>query len=268
MTQTSSARTGRVTHLPDLLEVTEVSPDGYVAERTLGGEAGMYGGQVVAQGMMAAAATVADDRTAHSLHATFLRPGDPRRPVSFEVHRDRDGRSYSARRVLARQDGDLMASMTVSFHVAEEGVDLQAVSLPDTPGPDDSEPVETHLVGIEVRVPDPQPDKHHPTRVWLRCTEPIGSDANLHVAALIYASDLFSGITDVVQIAPDARMTSLDHSLWIHRPVRLDDWVLMDMIGVSVASSRGWYTGHVYDGDGAAVAGMAQEMVLRQGLQG
>ena len=265
MTQNlTDAQTVPVTTLLELLAVQSMGDDVFVAQNRSDARGGMYGGQVVGQGILAAAATVADDRTAHSLHATFLRPGDPRQPVSFEVHRDRDGRSYSSRRVLASQGGRLMATMTVSFHVVEEGADAQTVSLPDTPGPDDSEPIDTSLCEIEVRVPDPQPDKHHATRVWLRCHAPLGSDGNLQVAALVYASDLFSGITDVIPVGPDDMMTSLDHTVWIHRPVRFDGWVLMDMVGVSVASSRGWYTGHLYDEAGTAIAGMAQEMVLRQ----
>jgi acyl-CoA thioesterase-2 len=249
--------------LAELLELEEVDRDLYLAEPSVPGP-GLYGGQVAAQALVAAARTVDDDRTAHSLHGYFLRRGDADHRVVYEVERDRDGRSYSARRVTARQGGAVVFSMAASFHLADEGPDLQAVTMPATRGPEESEPIETHLIGLEVRDPDPRPERHHPARVWVRATDPLADDDGVHAAVLTYASDLFSGLAAFVDIGPQDAMASLDHAVWFHRPVRMDRWVLLDHLGASVAAGRGWYTGHLYDEAGAAVAGIAQEMVLRR----
>jgi acyl-CoA thioesterase II len=250
-----------------LLALEEVDRDLLIAEPRLEGP-GLFGGQVAAQALLAAARTVPADRAAHSLHGYFLRRGDASRRVLYSVERDRDGRSYSARRVVARQEGQVIFSMATSFAVPEEGADVQVLTLPDVARPEDSEPVETHLVGMEVRDPDPRPDLFHPTRVWARCRDDLGSDPHANAAVLTYLSDLFSGLPAVVGMGPGDLMTSLDHALWFHRPARLDRWVLMDHGGASVAGGRGWYTGHVYDEAGTALAGLAQEMVLRQRPRG
>jgi acyl-CoA thioesterase II len=246
-----------------LLTVDQLTPTRFVANQSVEGPHGIYGGQVVGQALMAAAGTVGPEFVAHSLHGYFLRKGDPAVPVTYEVQLDRDGRSYSARRVLATQDDRLIFTLSASFHVPEDGPDHQAIAFPDTPGPEESQPFPTHLMGIEVRNPRPTAELSHPTRVWLRCDLPPDADANLKAAVLAYASDLFSGMSSLVDMRPTDMFTSLDHAVWLHRPVRIDQWVLMDLVGISLAANRGWYTGHFYDPSGVVVAGMTQEMVLR-----
>ncbi|MGX7677495.1 acyl-CoA thioesterase [Jatrophihabitans sp. DSM 45814] len=251
-------------NLLDLLALTEVGQDRYVAEHSVAApQTGLYGGQITAQALLAAARTVTADRAAHSLHLNFLRPGDSQQRVSFEVQRERDGRSYSARRVIARQGDRVMFNMSVSFQVPEDGPDLQSVEMPAVAKPADSEPITTHLYGIEVRDPEPEANLHHPSRVWLRCQSEIGADGNRNAAAMAYVSDLYSGIPTFVDLSPNITFTSLDHSLWVHRRARMDQWVLMDLIGVSFASNRGWYTGHLYDETGVVVGGLAQEVLIR-----
>jgi acyl-CoA thioesterase-2 len=249
--------------LLDLITVSQIDAGHFLGARSADREQGLYGGHVAAQALLAAAATVEPDRVAHSLHGYFLRRGDARQDIEYEVQNDRDGRSYSARRVIARQSGRVIFNMAASFCRPENGPDVQEVSAPLTPGPDESTPLTTHLAHTDVRDPNPGAGRLHPTRVWLRCRQEIGPDANQNAAALTYVSDLFSGVTGVIDLRPDDLVTSLDHSLWFHRPIRMDEWMLMDLIGVSLAGSRGWYTGHMYDANGVALAGMAQEMVVR-----
>jgi acyl-CoA thioesterase-2 len=249
--------------LLDLLSVEQTGPTSFLATESVEGPLGIYGGQVVGQALMAAAGTVGSDLVAHSLHGYFLRRGDPAAPVSYEVELDRDGRSYSARRVTAQQAGRLIFTMSASFHVAEDGPDRQAIAFPDTPGPDESKPFATHLLGIEVRNPRPDSTLSHPTRVWMRCDVPPEADGNIKAAVLAYASDLFTGMSSMVELGEGDMFTSLDHAVWLHRPFRMEEWVLMDLVGVSMASNRGWYTGHFYDPSGVVLAGMTQEMVLR-----
>jgi acyl-CoA thioesterase II len=255
--------------LVDLLTVSAVDEKHFVpASPVLGPSghavgAGLYGGQVAAQALGAAIETVDSDRKAHSLHGYFLRPGRLDQQLVYEVERDRDGRSYSARRVIAKQDERVIFSMAASFHTAEDGPDVQKTAPLDVRPPGESTPVETHLVGVEVRLPAPDTNQAHATMVWVRCTEALGADENRHIAALTYISDLYSGLPDVLDIAPGALMTSIDHAIWIHRPPNLNEWVLMDHRGLSVASGRGWYSSRMSDATGTLLASLTQEMVLR-----
>ena len=254
--------------LARLLSVAETAPDRFVAGFLApflapGRHDGLYGGQVAAQALLAAARTVADDRPPHSLHGYFLRRGDARLPVVFDVERDRDGHSYSARTVVARQEERVIFRMAASFARPEEGPDRQAVVLPEVAGPEESHPVPSILPGVEVRDPDPSAERRHPMRTWVRAPGSAGGGP-LHAAAvLVYVSDLFSGLASLM--GPRVRsMASLDHAVWFHRPVRMDDWVLMDHVGTSVSSGRGWYGSTLFDRSGAARASCAQEMVIRE----
>jgi acyl-CoA thioesterase II len=252
--------------LADLVELITVKPleiDRFTAAHSIDGWMGLYGGEVAAQAVNAAIQTVEPGRMVHSLHGYYLRRGNAAKPLTFVVDRDRDGRSYSARRVAARQDGKAIFTLSASFQVPQDGPSAQLVEFPDVASPDDSEPVDTHLVDFEVRDPDPDPNRGHPTRAWLRCRRPLPAEPNTQVCALVYASDLFSGLPDVIHIDGETKMASLDHAVWIHRPPRCDDWLLIDHHGVSVASHRGWYSSYVFDRDGVLVASIAQEMVIR-----
>ncbi len=255
---------GGATALRDLLTLHEPAPDRFVsAAAPGGGHPGLYGGQVAAQALVAAAGTVAGDRLPHSLHGYFLRRGDARLPVTFDVERDRDGHSYSARTVVARQEDRVVFRMTASFARPEEGPDRQAVVMPAVGDPEDAQPLPPVLPGVEVRDPAPSTGRAHPMRTWVRAPGAADGDALHHAAVLVYVSDLFTGLADLM--GPRVRaMASLDHAVWFHRPVRMDDWVLVDDVGTTLSAARGWYTGTLFDRSGAVLATCAQEMVIRE----
>ena len=226
---------------------------------------GLYGGQVAAQALRAGAETVPPGRHAHSCHGYFLSRGDASRPVLLIVHRDRDGASYSNRRVIAVQEGTVILNLTASFHVGEEGFDYQAHSapvvtppeeLPDTPGG-------RLLIGVEMRIPEQaRPDQPWPSRAWLRARDPLPDDT-FHACALTYVSDMFSGLSLVPGISYRGPLTSIDHAVWFYRRVPLDEWILMDLQPESTAGGRGTYTGRIFGRDGRLAASIAQESLFR-----
>jgi acyl-CoA thioesterase II len=252
--------------LPDLLTLERIEDNLFRTVVVSEEPAGLYGGQVAAQALRAAAATVAGDRHPHSLHGYFLSRGDASRRVLLTVHRDRDGGSYSNRRVIAIQNGIVIFNMVCSFHVTEDGQDYQAHRLPEVAGPDelaDSE-IATRLRGVDIRLPSqPVPGQQWPSRVWLRSRHPLPDDI-LQACALTYVSDMFSGLAAI----PGGRghtgpLTSIDHAVWIYRKVALDDWVLMDLEPQSPPGARGMYTGRIFGRDGTLAAGIAQESLFR-----
>lgn len=251
--------------LPELLDLEAVDRDLYRGNVVFDEPFALYGGQVAAQALIAAGRTVDPDRPPHSLHGYFLRAGDAARPTVFRVERDRDGRSYSARRVVALQNGKVIFNMSASFHVTEDGRDLQASPVPQAPPPD-TLPTGTmpRLASFEARQPpQPHPEASWPTRFWARCTADLGDEPLVHAAALTYLSDILSGLAPL----RDERwtpMSSLDHAVWFHRPARLDDWVLLDLVPHTVAGGRGWYTGTVSSADGVLRASITQEQLYRQ----
>jgi acyl-CoA thioesterase-2 len=250
--------------LQQLLTVTEEAPDRFVTGvATANRHNGLYGGQVAAQALVAAARTVPDERVPHSLHGYFLRRGDARLPVVFDVERDRDGHSYSARTVAARQEGRVIFRLAASFARPEEGPDRQSVAMPEVRSPEESQSLPSILPGVEVRDPDPRADRAHPMRTWVRAPGAADGGALHQAAVLVYVSDLFSGLAHLMGSRVRS-MASLDHAVWFHRPVRMDDWVLMDHVGTSLAAGRGWYTSTLFDRGGAALASCAQEMVIRE----
>lgn len=220
----------------------------------------LYGGQVLAQALLACGGTVEPDRLPHSLHGYFLRQGDSARPVVFRVDNDRDGRSYSARRVVAMQDGEVIFNMSASFRTVvagEERTTAEEVPLAPpgqclalTPDPE---------LALQVRVQDwSGPEKFFPAKFWIR---PNGSlpqnDPLVHAAAIAYMSDYSAGLRRAV--GDEILGPSLDHALWFHRTPRWTDWLFVDLgKGVS-AGKRGWYQGTVID-RGEIVASLAQEM--------
>jgi acyl-CoA thioesterase-2 len=227
--------------LTALLAVEETGPDRFLAGCTFDeGPHMLYGGQVAAQALAAAGRTVPPDRVPHSLHCAFLRGGTAAEPTEFAVERDRDGRSFSARRVVARQRGRVLFTLSASFHRPEAGREL------------DVEPAQ--LASAE-----------WPTRFWARCTDDLADDPLLHACVLTYLSDLSSGLLALHDGSRFATGPSLDHSLWFHRPARLDEWVLVDVVPRVVAGGRGWYSGTVHAADGTLVASLAQEALFRSG---
>ncbi|MDL4817482.1 acyl-CoA thioesterase [Actinomadura opuntiae] len=248
----------------ELLDLEELDRDLYRGTLVFDDPYPLYGGQVAAQALRAAGGTVPEGRLPHSLHGYFLRGGDAARPTIFRVDRDRDGRSFSARRVVALQGGEVIFNMSVSFQQPAVDEDRQVHPAPDAPGPEALPDEEMpRLFSMDSRVP-PQPyaAADFPTRLWSRCVEPLPDDDLLHACVLTYLSDISSGLTALHD--GNARSgSSLDHAVWFHRPVRMDEWVLMDLVPLTVASGRGLYSGTIHTRDGALVASLTQECLFR-----
>ena len=247
----------------------------------------VFGGQVAAQALVAAQRTVGGGRDVHSLHSYFLRPGDLTIPITFTVDRIHDGRSFATRRTQASQDGVPIFSMIASFQTPDEGLDHQ-VDMPEgLPGPDDV-PSDAELLSavdnpvarswarrpFDMRhVPSPvyfsvEGDHVAHQAVWLRATGPMPDDADLHRAALLYASDytLLEPIYrrhGVPMITPGLKAASLDHAMWWHRPGRADEWMLYVQESPNATGGRGLALGRIYDVSGRLLASVAQEGMIR-----
>jgi acyl-CoA thioesterase-2 len=234
---------------------------------------GLYGGQIVAQALRAAAHTVEPHYRVHSLHAYFIRRGDHAEPVRYEVDRVRNGRSFVTRTVTARQAVGAILSMSVSFQVDEEAPEVQTAELPDVPGPDELE--QSSWSSMFERATVPTPDLPGRARGWMRIRADLGDDPILHACALAYMSDDYP--TDsVVSLHPDRPRAgddpavhpfvafSLDHAIWFHRPLHADRWHLTAMLSHGIISSRGLTMGHVFTEDGVHVASVSQEVLLRR----
>jgi acyl-CoA thioesterase-2 len=250
--------------LLDMLDLEQIDTDLYRGTLVFADRYALYGGQVAAQALRCAGLTVPSGRLAHSLHGYFLRPGDASRPTVFRVDRDRDGRSFSARRVVAIQNGDVIFNMSASFHSPGSGQDIQVADPPQVPGPQECRPFTLpRLFSMEARrTDDAEADEYCPTRFWARSTSRLGEDPLLHACVLTYLSDITTGLF-ALEDAHNRAGASLDHAVWFHRPVRMDDWVLTDNAPHSVAAGRGWYTGSVFDGSGRLTASFAQEALFR-----
>jgi acyl-CoA thioesterase II len=249
----------------------------------------VFGGQVIGQALVAAARTV-EGRGAHSLHAYFMREGDPAVPIIYQVDRIRDGKSFATRRVVAIQHGAAIFSMSVSFQVDEKGLDHQ-IKMPEVPPPEEL-PSEEELKAaylhnapegvrrywerprpIELRPVDLRHffsrDKLEPLQyVWVRATGALPDDPDIHRCVLAYASDMT--LLDTALFAhgrmifdPDLQAASLDHALWFHRPFRADEWLLYAEDSPSASGARGFNRGSLFSRDGRLVASVAQEGLIR-----
>ncbi len=255
--------------LVDVLSLERIEADLYRTTVTTDDPFGLYGGQVAAQALRAAAETVPEGRLPHSLHGYFLSRGDPSRPILLMVNRDRDGRSYSNRRVIAVQNGVVIFNMAASFHITEDGSDYQAYQMPQVEEPDGLRDISARirLIGIDVRIPSqPKPGQEWPSRVWMRSRDKLDSEI-MHACALTYISDMFTGLATVPGIEDVGPVTTLDHAVWFFRRAALDDWVLMDLEPISTAGGRGMYTGRIFSRDGTLAAGIAQESLFRPGTR-
>ena len=252
----------------------------------------VYGGQVIGQALVAACRSVADvaARPPHSLHAYFLLGGDPKVPIIYEVDRIRDGKSFTTRRVVAIQHGQAIFSMSVSFHVAEQGWSHQ-FEMPDVPTPE-ALPDEAEFKNRILRVmPDAvrryfereRPIELRPVEygrylgeksedgrfhVWIRATGRLPDEPAIHQCVLAYASDMTLLDTALIPIgrsifSDDIMAASLDHALWFHRPFRADEWLLYAQDSPNLAGSRGFSRGLIFSSDGTLVASVAQEGLLR-----
>jgi acyl-CoA thioesterase-2 len=225
----------------------------------------LYGGQVAAQALYVAGRTVPDGRLPHSLHGYFLRAGSPLRPTIFQVERDRDGQSFSARRVVAIQNGEVIFNMAASFSAPRTGADLDADPIPETPAPETLPVWSGHDHGsFEFRTAQTaQAGFRMPSEFWIRCTEDLPDDPLLHAAVLTYISDISSGLL-ALEGGEGQSGPSLDHAVWFHRPARMDEWNWQGLIPHTAAAGRGLYTGVVYSAAGSRLATIAQETLFRK----
>jgi acyl-CoA thioesterase-2 len=251
----------------------------------------VFGGQVLAQSIIAASRTV-DEGTIHSLHAYFLRAGDPEAPIVYDVDRNRDGRSFKSRRVVAIQHGRPIFTLAASFQLEQEGLEHQ-FEMPNVPMPEDlsseSDVPEDRLEEVppllrrwftrtgpfdfrpvqktDVFNPHPQPPF---SNIWFRLTEKIDVSDLMHRALMAYASDFHLVGTATLPhgisfIHDDLVMASLDHAMWFHRPARVDDWLLYSCDSPSSSGGRGLARGSIYDRSGRLVASTIQEGMIRVG---
>lgn len=251
----------------------------------------IFGGQVIAQSLLAAYETV-EDRICHSLHCYFIRPGDPRIPILFEVDRSRDGGTFTTRRVIAVQNGKQIFNLAASFQVAEDGFEHQA-PMPAVRSADDmaaeaeaqkkavldgmseemrrmmNRPRPIEMVGRDNygfgRKPKPSEPK---SDTWMRAVAPIGDDARMHQVILAYASDMNLLSTamrphGVAWQTPGLQSASLDHAMWFHKASNFNDWHLYTQDSPSASGGRGFVRGAIYGQDGTLVASVAQEGLMR-----
>jgi acyl-CoA thioesterase-2 len=276
--------------LVSLLQLENVETNVYVGQSQDLGFPAVFGGQVLGQSLMAAWQTVESWRP-HSLHSYFLRPGDVKAPIYYEVDQIRTGTSFCTRRVVAKQHGRAILNLSASFQVDEPGFDHQA-ERPSVPGPDGipSELDEARKIKdkipekvrekftcdrpIEIRVIDPidffNPRKRPAIRYsWFKAIEKLPDDPKIHFALLAYASDFGLGTTAILPhgksfIDPKMQVASLDHTMWFHRNFRMDEWLLYAKDSPSASGARGFNRGQIFTKDGALIASVAQESLIRQ----
>ena len=282
--------TALVEGLLRLLDVDPAAPDHFHGHRLPAGTGRMFGGQVIAQALVAAERTVAPDRPVHSLHAYFLRGGDEAVPVDYAVLRDLDGGSFANRRVVATQHDLPILTLVASFHRHETGVS-HADPMPDVPGPDQlvSEadlraqyadripearrafmlrPRPIDLRPVEARhwmSPEPREARSH---TWFRTAAPLPDDPRVHRAVLAYASDMSLLGTCTLPhglswIIGNVMGVSLDHAIWFHDDFRADDWLLYACDSPWAGRARGFNRGRIFTRDGRHVASVAQEGLIR-----
>ena len=254
----------------------------------------VFGGQVLGQALRAASATVAEARMAHSLHAYFLRRGDCIAPIVYNVDRSRDGKSFSSRRVVAIQHGEQIFNMAASFQAEEAGFDHQ-IPMPDVPPPEDLPDAIAPLRELMQQMPERlparvrrfietprpfefravqeinylQPRKAPPVRqVWFRAVGRLPDEQMLHRCLLAYVSDFYLLDTSTLPhgttfLSAKLIMASIDHAVWFHRPLRVDEWLLYALDSPSASGARGFARASVFARDGRLVASTAQEGLVR-----
>jgi acyl-CoA thioesterase-2 len=276
--------------IADLLNLLELEPlevNLFRGESRDVGSPQVFGGQVLGQALTAASATITG-RVVHSLHAYFLRRGDFNAPIVYQVDRSLDGRHFSNRRVVAIQHGEQIFNMAASFQIPEEGLDHQ-IDMPSVPAPEELPDVTTPPPEVVKFMPErlkqffekPRPFAFRlvpspgtPQRpelarqVWFKAVGRLPDDERLHRCLLAYASDFFLLGTSILPHDPSTVegrlvMASLDHAMWFHRSLRVDDWLLYDMESPSASGARGFARAGVFARDGRLVATIAQEGLVR-----
>jgi acyl-CoA thioesterase II len=250
----------------------------------------VFGGQVLGQALKAASATIDDGRICHSLHAYFLRRGDFNKPIVYSVDRSRDGGSFSARRVLAIQDGEQIFLCSASFQEPEPGLEYQA-SMPKVPPPEDLQPFAKPPAAVLEKLPEKlrrwleieRPFEFRPVQqynplapvacepvrqIWMRAVDKLPDDDALHRCLIAYISDYWLLDTTTMPhgssfLRGNLIMASIDHAIWFHRPGRVDDWLLYSLDSPSSSGARGFARGSLYSRSGVLLASTAQEGLIR-----
>ena len=278
-------------NLLSILDLERLEQDLYRGNSPKQGWQRVFGGQVIAQALVASQRTINDDRQVHSLHAYFMQPGDPEVPIIYEVDRIRDGRSFNTRRVVAIQHGKAIFSLSASFQVEEPGLDHQ-IDMPDVPMPESligetdlkskflknapenvrrywerERPIEMRPISLEHYI---SREKLAPLQnIWVRANGVVPDDRRIQAAVLAYLSDMTLLDTSLFAhgmsvFSGKIQAASLDHSMWFHRPYAMDDWMLYAQDSPSTSGARGLNRGGLYTHDGMLIASVAQEGLLRQ----
>lgn len=284
------ARGGALEQLIRLLDLEELEVNIFRGRSPKEDRQRVFGGQVAGQALVAAGRTVSE-RHVHSLHAYFLRPGDPTVPILYLVDRIRDGRSFTTRRVTAVQHGDAIFHLSASFQRTEPGLEHQ-LSMPEAPDPEGLPTWRERLEALGDEVPEEErrwfagdrpidtrpvdwvnpfrPEKR-PARqlLWLRANGTLPDDPLLHACVVAYASDMSLIDTAMLPHAvrwddPDLMVASLDHAMWFHRPFRADSWMLYAQESPSASGARGLALGHLFTRDGTLVVSVVQEGLIRR----
>jgi acyl-CoA thioesterase-2 len=280
---------GSIAELLELFDLETIEAGLYRARPPVTLMQRLFGGQVLGQSLLAATRTVPPERAVHSLHAYFLVGGDPDVPIVYDVENLRDGRSFSARRVAARQHGRHIFYLTASFQVAETGPEHQD-RAPQVPPPDEcpsladsmattrdaaaAAVLAAEFAALDVRYAGSSApggmlrDPAHPAlaRIWMRAADRLPDEVTLHRCVLAYMSDLTLLHASLVPHPVDIDTTqraSIDHAMWFHRPFRADEWLLYDQVSPSAQDARGLSLGRIFDMTGALVATAAQEGLIR-----
>ena len=280
-----------IARLIDLLDVEPIDANLFRGQSTDAGWQRVYGGQVVAQALMAASKTVEGGRLCHSLHSYFIRPGDPAHSIDYQVERDRDGASFTTRRIIALQKGRPIFNMAASFQAPDTG--LEHATAPPAVAPPETLKSDSELAEINsARIPEPQrslwrerdrplefrpldpTDPFNPVATppvaqhWVRAAAPFVADEPVMRALFAYASDMTMLDTCLLPHAiawsnPRLQVASLDHAIWFNATPDLNDWLLFDQDSPSAAGGRGLNRGIVYSRAGAVVANVVQEGLIR-----
>jgi acyl-CoA thioesterase-2 len=277
--------------LVDLLDLERIERNLFRGKQPNERRQRVFGGLVAGQALIAAGRTV-EDRAVHSLHAYFLRPGDPTIPILYQVERTRDGKSFSTRRVTAIQNDRAIFTLSASFHIEESTYDHQR-AMPDVPAPEALEDWQVAMRRvIAARAPDdrtltlwverdrPIESRHVElmdyfggrqaprAEIWIRAKGKLSDDPLLHRCVVAYASDMTLLDTaarphPIKLLSDESENASLDHAMWFHRPLRADEWLLYSQESPNLSGARGLTTGHFYRRDGTLVASVVQEGLFR-----
>ncbi len=266
-----------------LLDIETIDTDLYRGQTSVGERQRVYGGQVAAQALVAAGRTVCEDRYVHSLHAYFMRPGDPTIPIVYDVDRLRDGRSFTTRRVRARQRGKAIFTLEASFQVIEQSGLTHQPTPPDAPDPHTLPSMSTlaqeadgstggwgEIHALDFRMQPPSPEEPGaPTQYWFRASGTVPDQPLTHAAIITYASD-FTLLSNVLSTHgrwfgdPELMVASLDHAMWFHDPKPdTEHWMLYETTSPAAGGSRGLGFGRIYDRDGTLLVSTAQEGLAR-----